>query len=921
MKKYLNVFLALCFTTLALTASAQFTCNSRTFGIRDGLPATNISGMDQDSRGLLWIATWNGLCCYDGYRFITFPGNNWGDNDALSTNRIAMLRVDTKDNLWLRTYDGGLYLFDTRQCRYFNISRAVERQYGEQMKPRNIYCLPTGHTWITDESGAMTLRINDDHPTDISRIEVFGSKGHHYEGSYIRKVQANRQGREWITTDQGMLRYDGGGRFSKQRPVGLDSWLDEGVDTALTWRLKVSGIQQRDIQKYHIDRQGNLWYSSAHGLTLVTFRQQRMQLLSVGTDEQTRSVLCRRNGTVLAGTQDGYIKVMGDGGWLAPNGTISSSRVKFSDRIYALFEDSQGRTWVGTKGDGLYIIGTDGRVTHCLPDSSNRYSLSHNFVYDFDEDARGNIWIATYGGGINIYNSARFLHSGNDLKGYPLAGFPRTRRITHTADGTMLISSTTGLLTCNSALAASPASLTFYTTRHDRNDTSSLRTNDVMQALVTRSGAIYVATQGGGIQQVTSQQLLSNNLQLKSIDELNHSVGNVQSMTEDKKGQIWIARETGIDRYVPQTRQLQQEHIEVGAEDDHQTVILTESLPSLATDGCLWLGTIGGVLTFNVNNMAESDYKPCIVFTSVQYQGEQETSPLLYRDTLVVSPDKRNLTISFTALDYTDNSLVQYAWRMDGDAQWNYIRTPHIAFSNLSPGHHRLEVRSTNGDGVWTDNADVLELVVTPLWWERHWVQLLIALALILLSAWGIVRWQHHRQQTREREQRLESILRQYRELQEQEQQRQQYSHSVDGRDLISGKAFSSEGEAPAPVVREYKLSEPQIANEDELLMDRLMAFIEQHISDDALRIDDMAEAVNMGRTAFYEKIKQIVGLSPSDFLRQVRMQRARQLISKSTMNFSQIAYSVGFTDPKYFTKCFKKETGMTPSEYREKEA
>ena len=50
-------------------------------------------------------------------------------------------------------------------------------------------------------------------------------------------------------------------------------------------------------------------------------------------------------------------------------------------------------------------------------------------------------------------------------------------------------------------------------------------------------------------------------------------------------------------------------------------------------------------------------------------------------------------------------------------------------------------------------------------------------------------------------------------------------------------------------------------------------------------------------------------------------MQRARQLISKSTMNFSQIAYSVGFTDPKYFTKCFKKETGMTPSEYREKEA
>lgn len=48
-------------------------------------------------------------------------------------------------------------------------------------------------------------------------------------------------------------------------------------------------------------------------------------------------------------------------------------------------------------------------------------------------------------------------------------------------------------------------------------------------------------------------------------------------------------------------------------------------------------------------------------------------------------------------------------------------------------------------------------------------------------------------------------------------------------------------------------------------------------------------------------------------------MQRAEELIVKSKMNFSQIAFSVGFSDPKYFTKCFKKETGMTPSEYRQK--
>ena len=104
-------------------------------------------------------------------------------------------------------------------------------------------------------------------------------------------------------------------------------------------------------------------------------------------------------------------------------------------------------------------------------------------------------------------------------------------------------------------------------------------------------------------------------------------------------------------------------------------------------------------------------------------------------------------------------------------------------------------------------------------------------------------------------------------------------------------------------------------------MMNRLMAFIEEHISDEELKIDDMAEAVGLGRTVFYEKIRHLVGVSPSDFLRQVRMQRAQQLIARSKMTVSEIAYSIGFTDPKYFTKCFKKVTGMTPSEYREKES
>jgi len=310
--------------------------------------------------------------------------------------------------------------------------------------------------------------------------------------------------------------------------------------------------------------------------------------------------------------------------------------------------------------------------------------------------------------------------------------------------------------------------------------------------------------------------------------------------------------------------------------------------------GNIWIGTVGGMMTFNATQMHKSDYRPGIVFSSLRYQGEQQEQPILYRQSIKVNPRQRNLTISFSALDYEDNYLMQYAYKIvekgigkSKEGEWNIIGSPNIAFSELSPGKHLLVVKSTNSDGVWTDNEATLTIDVEYLWWEHEWVQLLMLLAVIALCTWGIIAWLRHRQTAKEREQRLENILRQYRELQEK------------------------------TAVREYKLAEPQIVNEDEVMMDQLMKFLEQHLDDDTLRIDDMAEAVNMGRTVFYEKIRNLVGVSPSDFLRQVRMQRARQLVGQSKMTFSQIAYAVGFTDPKYFTKCFKKDTGMTPSEYR----
>lgn len=116
-----------------------------------------------------------------------------------------------------------------------------------------------------------------------------------------------------------------------------------------------------------------------------------------------------------------------------------------------------------------------------------------------------------------------------------------------------------------------------------------------------------------------------------------------------------------------------------------------------------------------------------------------------------------------------------------------------------------------------------------------------------------------------------------------------------------------------------YKADSPGIADADKEFARRLVEYLEPRISDPDLKIDDITKAMALSRTVFYGKVKSLFGMSPIDFVRHMRILRAERLIVESRKSFSEIAYSVGFTDPKYFGRTFKAKTGMTPSDYRKK--
>ena len=103
------------------------------------------------------------------------------------------------------------------------------------------------------------------------------------------------------------------------------------------------------------------------------------------------------------------------------------------------------------------------------------------------------------------------------------------------------------------------------------------------------------------------------------------------------------------------------------------------------------------------------------------------------------------------------------------------------------------------------------------------------------------------------------------------------------------------------------------------LFIVRFKDVVEKRLSDSTLSVDDLAAAMNLSRVQLYRKVKAISGSSPIELLRTARLNRGYQLLIQTNKTVSEIAYEIGFTAPSYFTRCFKNEFGISPSDIQAK--
>ena len=287
-------------------------------------------------------------------------------------------------------------------------------------------------------------------------------------------------------------------------------------------------------------------------------------------------------------------------------------------------------------------------------------------------------------------------------------------------------------------------------------------------------------------------------------------------------------------------------------------------------------------MSVSPQDMQKSNYQPPLVFDC--------------SSDIRLSPDERSLTIQFAALDFNKNVPITYAYRIEGmDNRWIYITDNHITLPDIPAGTFRLHLRSTNGDGVWADNEHILTIHRRAAFHETPWAWMLygLLLALLVIGIYRVVRY-------------IRLLQNEIKDIRLTSNQRiEVMSERI--RELLSIKEAVEKIEQVEVVENE----------EDRLFAERVKTFVNEHLGDSDLSMQDFAQAMAISRTLLFARMKSVFNTSPNNYLLNQRIERAKTMLRQPNVLVADVAYRCGFSDPKYFSKCFKKLTGQTPSEFQ----
>lgn len=397
-------------------------------------------------------------------------------------------------------------------------------------------------------------------------------------------------------------------------------------------------------------------------------------------------------------------------------------------------------------------------------------------------------------------------------------------------------------------------------------------------------GNLWIGTQNG-LFQVKSEGVKSEKWEPTRVEGLANNC--IRSLVMDAQGNIWAGTACGISRITPAV-------VNYGEDDGIPPISMMERAACLTDDGRLVFVHHSSAATVFRPEWLNDDVNPqAPVLTLLKVNGY---NAVCVEDAGLTLPYNKNyLTFQFSSLDYAHPSHVRYRYRLRGlEDDWNISSdmsgVAKADYKALSPGDYVFEAQAASADGEWSE-ALMVPVTIRPPFWLTWWAKTLYALLLCALIAFLLTLYLKKKKEAlmRENNNRVNQLF----------EMREEARHQFADNTNVDPKKIG-------------------VNPEEEILVAKLLKAIEAHIDDEDYGVEQLASDVALSRTNLYGKLRNMLGISPADFIRNVRLKRAAQLLTDNpTLSINEVAARVGFSTPRNFSTQFKKMFGVLPSDYR----
>ena len=879
-----------------LVIIATATANAQQFRIttlptQQQLPVANVRCVMQDSEGYVWYGTSGGGVCRDnGYQVDVFRSDNRTPG-LLESNDVTCLAEDSRHGIWIGTWLGA-YRIDKLD---YSVKPMLKDEIG-QRTVKTLFADSRKNLWV----GAGDFIVQTDSVGNVRRRFLSQWNG---KNADVNCFMEDPDGALWIGQWQGgICRYDEEHDTLEQHPWdyafspvkmlpghGKEIWVATWGGGIVGYYL-VTGVispqsttmgsprKQQILSFIRDSRQGLYWVTTMDNLYI--YQEQNGELRACELPLALPS-----GGKILdkmAEDSDGNVWVPGFAPttFIVSSGTSIPLRYEVADMLhltgYPLLADrvvADGDLfwiWQGRHGLTLYDPAS-GRVSDaggnlyvsCIQkrqDTSGIWAAHGNTIYQLTVGTRSAV-AKVDDDVLTLLDSGGYLYIGTRKSLYRysiIGGFLDQVAVTEAAVREIAVMPSGDFYYVVEGKGLYGPGGLIYETPH------------LTALTVTPDGTLWAATCQGDV-------LHMNNGQMVRDEDASDERGDaIKDILADDRGHLWILSDQRVREINPQ---------------GHSMRLLRTDDPEIRAGFFYCLEPVDGrhVLIAGTGVF-------CIVESSAWLDRKQaQTRPpmvttVIIDDSLLLMPQgcksveisaqTGSVTLRLSTQEHLDASKVSFAYMLRGlHKKWIYLPQGNniVHMTGLEKGKYVLVVKATDVGGCWGEPVECLVIHKLPQWWQTWWARLLFAAVIILLlySLWLL----------RNRIVQLRTLMRKRKEI----------------------------------VVTEIELHPEDLESSkiDVQFLQRAVQIIEQHLDDSDYSVEQFGNDMCMSRMNLYRKLQTITGQSPTEFMRDLRLKKAAQLLkSMPDAPVSEVAAKVGFATPSYFTKCFKQRFGILPTLY-----